>query len=148
MNGFMRYLSKEIGIEFKACLYFFCILLFYCCYRVYRGENDASILVMAEMIFTTYVMGYIQVYLLRNFDEGDNFTVFGVIAAIICTGLYAGVSYLGKWFDQNLPVTAIFCFYLLFAYFCAFLIYRVKRNIDTKELNAELEQFKKNQKLE
>ena len=59
-----RYLTKEIGIEFKACLYFFAILFFYCVYRLCIGNIMAEILHMAEMIFLTYVIGYIQVFLL------------------------------------------------------------------------------------
>ena len=58
------YLTKEIGIEFKACLYFFSILFYYCVYRMIGGIFDASILHMTEMIFTCYFIGYIQVYLL------------------------------------------------------------------------------------
>ena len=52
-----RYLTKEIGIEFKACLYFFAMLFFYCMYRVCIGQYYASILHMAEMIFLTYAVG-------------------------------------------------------------------------------------------
>ena len=63
-----RYLTEEIGIEFKACLYFYCILFFYSMYKVIGGSWDASIIHMAEMIFATYGMGYLQVYGLSNFD--------------------------------------------------------------------------------
>ena len=46
-----RYLTKEIGIEFKACLYFFGVLFYYCTYRLCIGVTVAEILHMAEMIF-------------------------------------------------------------------------------------------------
>ena len=49
------YLTKEIGIEFKSCLYFFAFLFFYCVYRVCLGIYDASILHMTELIFTCYI---------------------------------------------------------------------------------------------
>ena len=49
-----RYLTKEIGIEFKACLYFFGVLFYYCTYRLCIGVTVAEILHMAEMIFLTY----------------------------------------------------------------------------------------------
>ena len=65
-----RYLTKEIGIEFKSCLYFFAILFFYCVYRMLQNSFDAEIIHMAEMIFTCYIIEYIQVYLFGNFDEG------------------------------------------------------------------------------
>ena len=66
-----RYLTKEIGIEFKACLYFFALLFFYCTYRLCVGLMVADILHMAEMIFLAYIVGYIQGFLLWNFDEAD-----------------------------------------------------------------------------
>lgn len=146
MNGFQRYLSKEIGIEFKACLYFYCILLFYCVYQVVQGSMEANIPIMAEMILSTYIMGYIQVYLLRNFDEADRIDRFGVLAALFCSTIYTTVSYLGNWFDRNSMVTGIFYLFLLLCYLCGFLVYKVKRDIDTKQLNEDLEQFKRNKK--
>ena len=51
-----RYLTKEIGIEFKACLYFFGVLFYYCTYRLCIGVTVAEILHMAEMIFLTYAV--------------------------------------------------------------------------------------------
>ena len=66
------YLTREIGIEFKACLYFFAILFFYCVYRLINGSREAGILEMAEMIVTCYIIGYIQVYVFGNFDEAEN----------------------------------------------------------------------------
>lgn len=61
-----RYLTKEIGIEFKACLYFFAILFFYCMYRLCLGKTVADMIHMAEMIGLAYLVGYLQVYLLWN----------------------------------------------------------------------------------
>ena len=52
------YLTKEIGIEFKACLYFFAFLFFYCVFRIIGGVYEASILHMTELIFTCYFIGY------------------------------------------------------------------------------------------
>ena len=44
-----KYLTKEIGIEFKACLYFFAILFFYCVFRVVNGVYSAEILHLTEI---------------------------------------------------------------------------------------------------
>lgn len=85
MSLLERYLAVEIGIEFKACLYFFCILFFYSMYRLLCGSMEASILHMGEMIFLTYGMGYIQKYILDNFDEADRW------------GLRRSVSYCSVW---------------------------------------------------
>ena len=126
------YLTKEIGIEFKACLYFFAILFFYCCYKVMNGIWDAGIIHLAEMIFTCYIIGYIQVYLFRNFDECDQLEIREYAGIAVCTFLYCVVSYLGRWFDRNLPATLLFALYLLITYICVIFVYRSKRRIDDK----------------
>lgn len=141
MSLWEAYLTKEIGIEFKACLYFFAILFYYCVYRIACGVYDASILHMTEMIFTCYIICYIQVYLFRNFDESDKFGGREIAGLIICTALYIAVSYFGRWFDQNIAVTAGFMAYVLVVYLCVVLIYRTKRKIDDKKLNDDLKIF-------
>ena len=143
MSRFKQYLASEIGIEFKACLYFFAILFFYSMYRILQGSFFANIIVMAEMIFSTYIIGYIQVYLLGNFDEAEQLTWREILASVFCSIVYSGVSFLGKWYDRNITVTVLFFCYILFCYICAFFIYKIKRDVDTAVLNHELENFKK-----
>lgn len=143
MSRFKQYLASEIGIEFKACLYFFAILFFYSMYRILQGSFFANIIVMAEMIFSTYIMGYIQVYLLGNFDEAEQLTWREVLASVFCSVLYTVISFLGKWYDRNITVTVLFFCYILFCYICVFFVYKVKRDVDTAMLNQELENFKK-----
>lgn len=137
-----RYLTKEIGIEFKACLYFFAMLFFYCVYRLCVGQTVASILHMAEMIFGTYIIGYLQVFVLWNFDEADNLGKREILGIIICTVIYTVLAHFCGWFDRNLYVTAGFAAYVIFLYVCVFLVYKCRRNIDDKILNSDLELFK------
>lgn len=144
MEKFKKILAQEIGVEFKACLYFFVILFFYTMYKVSDGSTEASIIYMAEMILSTYFMGYMQVLFMRNFDEAEKFGIYEAVASFFCTLIYGGISFYFGWFDRKPGVTALFCGYILFAYVCAFLVYKVKRDVDTKQLNEELEQFKKN----
>lgn len=143
MSRFRKYLSKEIGIEFKAGLYFYAILFFYSLYRIGQGSFSADIIIMAEMMFVTYGMGYIQVYLLGNFDEEEQFSVKIGLSSLFCSGLYTVISFLLHWFDQNILATVMYFLYMLFCYVCMFLVYKLKRDIDTELLNQELEQFKK-----
>lgn len=138
---FERYLTDEIGIEFKACLYFFCILFFYSVYRVVNGSWEASILHMLEMILLTYGMGYVQLFFMSNFDEGEKLGAKEICYTILCSGIYTGFSFLGKWFDRNLIATICFLLYMILAYVCAFLVYKVKRSIDGKILNEDLKAF-------
>lgn len=137
-----RYIAKEIGVEFKACLYFFCILFYYSMYKVIDGVYVARILHMAEMIVLTYVMGYAQLYFMENFDEGDKLRIKECIYIMICTFIYTGVSYLFKWFDRNVIVSIGFVAYMVLVYICAYLVYKSKRKIDEKLLNNDLKAFK------
>ena len=139
-----RYLTKEIGIEFKACLYFFAFLFYYCLYRLYLGLTVAEILHMAEMIFSTYIVGYIQVFLLWNFDESDSFGKNEILGILICTSIYVALSYFCGWFDRNLYVTIDFSAYLIFMYVCVYMVYKYRRKIDDKILNYDLDMFKTN----
>lgn len=148
ISALEHYLTVEIGIEFKACLYFFCILFFYSMYRVLGGSYEASIFHMAEMILLTYAMGYIQVYLLSNFDEGEKIGGKEICYVVFCSLIYTGISYLGKWFDRNPVVSIGYFFYMIFAYICAFLVYKFKREIDEKMLNEELKAFQERRKNE
>ena len=143
-----RYLTKEIGIEFKACLYFFAILFFYCVYRIIGGVYVASMLHMAEMIFTCYGICYLQVYAFANFDEAEQLKVRECIGMAVCTLIYCLISYVGGWFGKSILPTVLFACYLLLTYFCVFLIYKYKRLIDDKTLNAELKLFQTEHKKE
>lgn len=143
MNSLKKYLSSEIGIEFKAGLYFFTILFFYCLYRIGQGSFQADIIIMAEMIFGAYVMGYIQVFLLGNFDEGESFGIREGLSSLLCSALYTVTSFVLNWYDRSIMATMAFLFYMLFCYICMFLVYKIKRDIDTELLNQDLENFKK-----
>lgn len=143
MGQFKKILSNEIRIDFKACHYFFCILFFYSVYKLLGGEWEIQIVITAEMICTTYIMGYIQVYLLRNFDESESFGIFEAAASFVCAVIYTIVSYAAVWFDRNVAATGIFLLYVLVCYVSMFWAYKIKRDIDTKQLNAGLEEFKK-----
>ena len=136
-------LSAEIVIEYKACLYFSCLLAFDCFYFLYRGIYFISILHLFEMIMTAYLAGYLQIYIFHNFDEAERVDAYGVLGAVLCTGLYTGISYLLGWFERNLTAEILFSAYMLLVYFCIYIINKIKRAIDTERLNGMLTEFKK-----
>lgn len=140
------YLSREISIEYKACLYFYSILVFYCIYLASIGVYFASVIYMCEMIASTYLMGYLQIYCLNNFDEAEGFGIVEFLKTMLCSGIYAVLSYLFGWFDGNLLVTVLFFGFFIFAYWCVYLINKIKRNIDTRELNEMLVEFKEGER--
>lgn len=143
MKKLRKLLLAEVGIEFKACTYFFAFLFFYCVYRITQGSFQADMAVMAEMILSTYVMGYVQVFLLRNFEESDRLGAFELLASIGCSAVYVLLSYLFSWFDRAWLPGLIFFAYVFVCYVSIFCIYYVRRHWDTEELNQELEAFKK-----
>lgn len=143
MSWFKKYLSYEVGIDFKTCSYFFIILFFYAVYQLTQGSFYASIAVMAEMMIAAYFMGYIQMYLLGNFDESERFGVREAVRTVICSLVYVFISFLFRWYDRNVTATALFFFWMLFCYVSMFLAYKVKREIDTAMLNRELDAFKR-----
>ncbi|MBR4706952.1 MAG: DUF3021 family protein [Pseudobutyrivibrio sp.] len=136
-----RYLTREIGIEFKSCLYFFAILFYYCMYRLVNHTYTADILHMTEMILLCYVIGYAQVYLFHNFDEAWRFGTKEILGIIVCTAVYTVASYLFGWLGHSIGWTIGFLVYILLLYICVIFIYDTKRKIDDKELNKNLELF-------
>lgn len=142
-DRFRKYLDTEVQVEYKACLYFFCILFFYCCYLLFQKVYAASILYMAEMIFSTYVIGYIQICLLGNFDEAERFGFKELVSAMGCTAVYVLLSYVCGWFDKKPGVTIGFAAFLLTGYGCLFLVNKIKRGTETRKLNELLEIYKK-----
>jgi ABC-type multidrug transport system permease subunit len=116
-------------------------------YRIIaQGSFQADMIVMSEIILTTYVMGYIQVYLLKNFEESDHMGAFELLAAMGCSLFYVGLSYLMSWFDRAWLPELLFFGYMMLCYISIFCIYYVRRHWDTEELNLELEAFKKTRK--
>ncbi|MCR5743948.1 MAG: DUF3021 domain-containing protein [Lachnospiraceae bacterium] len=141
-----RYLVHEIGIEFKACLYFFAVLFFYCVVRIIGGVYSADILHMTQMILACYVICYMQFILFWDFDEADTLGAREISGMVICTALYCALSYVFGWFDRKLTPTLIFAAYILVTYLCVFLIYKTKRHLDDKKLNEELKIFQSEHK--
>lgn len=138
-----KLLAAEIGIEFKAALYFYSIMFFYFGYKIISGTFYADIVILIEMVVCTYIMGFVQVFMLGNFDEAEKITWKEIIKAVVCSLVYTSVSYLGAWFDRGIAVTVIFFFFVMIFYGCTYWLYSVKRTVSTKELNIELEAFKK-----
>lgn len=136
-------MSYEIAVDFKTCIYFFIILFYYSVWQIVRGSLTADIILMAEMIFAVYFMGYVQLYLLGNFDEAEKLGKGGWLKIVLSSLTYTVISYAWNWFSRNLTATVLFFAYMVLCYGCIFLAYKIKRDIDTAQLNRELQQFKK-----
>lgn len=146
MSRWEKFLSNEMEIEQKAPLYCYTIMFFYFAYRLWAGSFSASVAVLVEIICLTYGMGFVQLYLLHNFDEAGQFTWKVALKMLLCSLIYTAVSWLGGWFDRNVIVTAVYFIFMLLCYGCVYWFYSVKRTITTKQMNAELTAFKQKAK--
>lgn len=146
MTKFEKFLVDELGIEFKAAMYFYTMFFFYVVYQLSKGIWQADLLVLLQMIATTYIMGYIQVFLLGNFDEAERVTWQVVMKVIGGALVYACISYIGKWFERNLTVTLIYFAFMIGCYGCVYWVYSFRRSVSTKKMNEELNMFKEQKK--
>ncbi len=142
MKRIKEMLLTEIGIEFKAALYFYPILFFYMGYELISDRTQLDIFSVVQMIAATYLMGFAQVYLMENFDEAECVTWKEICKAAICSAIYTGAGWLLCWFDRSVPVTIGFFFFMLVCYGCAYWLYSFRRSASTKTLNRELEAYK------
>lgn len=144
-----RYLSTEISVDYKTGIYFFCVLFYYALYRIYCHSWQLPIIYLTEMLITTYLICYVQVCLLGNFDEAEHIGMRELLNISICCCLHTAASILFGWFDNKHLVSAalIFFVYMLIVYGCISLANRIKRTIDTRNLNQELNAFKQRRNL-
>ena len=136
-----QYVTKKIGAEIKCCLTFFLILCFYCIYRWMIGFTNAGIVHMLEMVLLAYVLEWIQILLHSDFDEVDRLGLKEWLVILVGSLVYALVGHFGSWFDKNIGVELGFWLYMVVAYLCTFLVYKIKRAIDAKHLNNDLKLF-------
>lgn len=142
-DKFMHYLGAEIWIEYKTCLYSYCIMVFYCIFLLCQKIYQARILILFEMVLAAYFMGYLQVYPLKNFDESDRLGRREILSTLLCSFLYTLISYILNWFGRKLLATGLFFLFMLFSFGCVCLINRIRRAYDTRNLNRMLADFKK-----
>lgn len=145
---FQKYLRLEVVVDYKSCVYFFCILLFYCAYLIIQHIFAANILYLFEMIAAAYVIAYLQVCLFSNFDEAERIGKKEVFFMFLCTLLYTGCSYVLNWFDRNLTATVFFALFIFASFWCMYLANKIKRAVDTEYLNEMLASFKQTEHCE
>ena len=145
IKALKKALSNEIAIDFRACVYFFCVVLFYCAVRVSKGIFYVKILTLAEIVLVNYLICYVQTYLFKDFDESDRIGSNEIAGILMCTFLYVASSLLFGWFDGSEWLTALFALYIIFTYVCVILCYIVKRKLDTMQLNKLLDNYKQNE---
>ena len=143
-----KYLTRKIGVEIKCCVMFFMLLCFYAGYRLICGFQEADILHMLEMVILAYILGWIQMLAGSDFDEVERLNMKDWVVVVGGSAVYSLTSFVLGWFERNSAVTFIFAVYMVIAYLGIFLIHKMKRAIDAKLLNNDLQKFQKREKKE
>ncbi len=143
-----KYLTRKIGVEIKCCVMFFMLLCFYAGYRLICGFREADIFHMLEMVLLAYLLGWLQLLMGSDFDEVDR--LGGKDWTVVAGGsaVYSLASFVLGWFEKDLTVTFLFAVYMVIAYLGIFLIHKIKRVIDAKLLNNDLQRFQKRENKE
>lgn len=137
-----KYLKRELIIEYKACLYFSCILFFYFVWLALQKIYLARIVCMCEMILAAYLAGYLQMYAFHNLDESERLGGKEFAQMLLCSALYAAAAYLGSWFDRSIRAALCFLLYMLLVHFSVYLFHKLNRILDTRNLNQLLTKYK------
>ena len=106
-------LVNEIKIDFRACVYFFCVVFFYCAAKACQGVFRVDIITLVQIVLTNYVICYLQTYLFSDFDESDRFGASEISGILTCAFCYTASSLLFGWFGGSEPVTALFALYMV-----------------------------------
>ncbi len=140
-NFIEGYLSKKFRAELKCCLMWMYIVCFYCAYRWICGVTGAGTIHLLEMLFAAYIVQWVQVLIHSDFDEIDRLTLQEYLFIVVSSAAFSGLGLLLGWFDGKISVTAGFLVYMICAYICTFMVYKIKRVIDAKILNSDLKRF-------
>ncbi len=142
MKRYEKFFAAEIGVEFKAALYFYSILFFYMGFRFLGGNTQAELLHLLEMVGCTYVMGFVQVFVLDCYDESAKLSSSSAVKTLLVSLAYAAVSWLLGWFERSVPVTVLFFCFVIVCHGCTMWLYSFRRRVSTEQLNRELESYK------
>ena len=136
-----RWLTLKIGVEVRCCLPFFLMLFFYCVYRLLCGSCQADILHIAEMVAAAYLFGWVQALLRADLDEMDRLGLREWAVILAGSVVYALTALLGGWFNGKPMIILLFFVYMVACCLCTLLIYSIKRTIDARLLNDDLQAF-------
>ena len=136
-----RWLTIKIGVEIRCCLSFFLMLFYYCVYRLLGGVTEAGILHIAEMVLLAYLVGWAQALLKADFDQIDRIGWKEAAVLLAGSAAYGLAAWLFGWFDGKSAVTLLFVLYMICCGLATFWMCRLKRAIDAKLLNDELQAF-------
>ncbi|CQR25309.1 hypothetical protein BN1356_01651 [Streptococcus varani] len=137
------FLSQEIATEYKTTVYSLCIFFFYGGYQLIQGRTWADIFILIQMVLFAYVISQIQVLVFQNVDEADHLGGREWLGLFLCSGLYGLFGQVFNWFDRRWDMMIFLVIYMVITHLTIFFTNKIKRHIDSKQLNQQLEQLKK-----
>ncbi len=140
------YLTRKIGAEIKCCLIWLYLVCYYCGYRLICGFTEAGIIHLLEMLLAAYFVQWVQVLLHSDFDEVDRISLREYAFIAVSSVVFSVLSIILGWFDGRIAVTVGLFGFMICAYLCTFLIYKIKRAIDARLLNNNLKRFQQRNK--
>ncbi len=138
----LKFLSREIALEYKTGIYCLYLYFFYACRQLLREGGNLSILTLFQMAFVAYFVTLLQFYLFENFDEADQLRGRKFLGLLVCSLLYMGMASWFNWFGHSWPILLAFLGFMILAYLVTFFFNRLKRRIDSKHLNQLLQEYK------
>ena len=137
-----RWLTIKIGVEVRCCLSFFLMLFYYCVFRLLSASTQADIWHITQMILIAYLFGWVQALLHADYDEMDRLGAKQWLVLAASGAVYGVTAQIGGWFGENRVAALLFPLYMILCGLSTVLIYYIKRTIDARLLNSDLEQFK------
>ena len=98
---------------------------------------------MCSSDLDAYVVGYIQVYLFRNFDEAPGIGRREAAGLLVCSLIHGSAAHLLGWFDGRRQAAVWFTLFMIACYLTLYVCNRIRRRADTEKLNRMLAEFKK-----
>lgn len=135
-------LSQEINIKYKASIYSICHLFYIAIFLINQQKYEISLIQLAQIVLLAWAINHIEIYIFANFDEADQLTGKWWLSALICSVLYMIAANWLNWFQGNLSVLVGFGTYQLFCYWGVYINNKIKRHIDSKQLNQLLKTYK------
>lgn len=136
-----KWITIKIGVEVRCCLTFFLMVCYYCVYRLLTASGQAGILHLAEMAGAAYLFGWVQALLHADFDEMDRLGLREWSVILAGGAVYTITAWIGGWFTAYAIALPLFFVYMVGCSLCTLLIYYIKRTIDARLLNDDLQRF-------
>lgn len=147
MKKLVMYFNWELKNELIASGYFAVMLIMYCIIKLIIGLKDVDIFVIFEMFLTNYALSILHKLFLDDEKEYSekSFILRAAVLSIISVIVTAAASILGRWFNGMPSWTGITIYaMLILSYVTVWCIFKLGKKYDTKQLNEQLANFKKN----